>query len=59
MQEWYPIATAPEHVFVRTRIAGARGPRLEARLMRRGELWFTGGRRPTFVHHTPTEWRPE
>ncbi|MDP1027637.1 hypothetical protein Q5H91_10465 [Sphingomonas sp. KR1UV-12] len=59
MHTWFPIATAPEHVLVRTRLRGERGPPREALLIRRGQLWFTPGVRPTFVHRIPTEWRPQ
>jgi hypothetical protein len=55
MDSWRTIASAPEGVRVKTRIADAKGIRNEQYLTRRGRLWFTDD--GTYVYYEPTHWR--
>jgi hypothetical protein len=67
MSDWKPTIsptssvgrwTAPEGEEVLTKIDDERGERNEARLTRRGNLWYTGGPNSMYVYYTPTHWRP-
>ena len=57
MDDWQPIATAPERVEVMTIIADERGPRNEQSLVRKGNLWWVPDGR-MYVYYDPTHWRP-
>ncbi len=54
---WLPIADAPEGVVVNTRINDSSGPRNEARLKRRGRLWWLPSGE-MYVYYSPTEYQP-
>ena len=53
---WQPIATAPEHTPVLTKIHDGHGARNEQPLKRQGRLWFCPDG-SMYVYYTPTHWR--
>lgn len=52
-----PASTAPEGIVVETKIDDGHGVRNEAKLKRRGRLWFFPDD-SMHVYYTPTHWRP-
>lgn len=57
LNEWKPIASAPEGVAVETRIDdGFVGPRNQTVLVRKANLWFFPDFR-AYVYYSPTHWR--
>jgi hypothetical protein len=53
--DWEPIETAPEGVYVLTKIDDEHGARNEATLKRVGNLWFMQGA-DMYVYYRPTHW---
>lgn len=56
VDEWLPIASAPDGLVVMTKIDDENGPRNEALLVKSGNLWFFPDR-SVYVYYTPTHWR--
>lgn len=48
--------TAPENEEVWTKIFDSHGARNEAKLTRKGNLWFTEPEGGMYVYYTPTHW---
>lgn len=58
MDNWQPIATAPEGVEVETKIDDGVILRNEQTLVRKGALWFFPDM-SMYVYYRPTHWRPK
>jgi hypothetical protein len=57
MSQWHTIETAPAQEMVWTKIEDEHGERNVQKLVRRGQLWFTGtGQLAMYVYYTPTHW---
>lgn len=56
MADWIQVSHClpPEGKQVETKIDDEKGVRNEARLARRGRLWWAGD---MYVYYTPTHWR--
>lgn len=52
---WNAIETAPEGVFLETKIDDWNGVRNVSLLRKQGRLWFMEG--GMYVYYTPTHWR--
>jgi hypothetical protein len=55
-QDWHPIATAPQHQTVLTKIHDDRGARNEQALQKHGNLWFYPDAH-MYVYYSPTHWK--
>lgn len=55
--DWRIIASAPENVVLMTKIDDAQGVRNEARLIRKGNLWWHEDG-SMYVYYRPTHWSP-
>ena len=56
MNDWQPIATAPEGEVVETKIEDYDGTRNQQRMVRKGRLWYFEDM-SMYVYYKPTHWR--